>query len=88
MLLACSFFLYILQPGAKARSVAMSLGNQEATRSILASSIFLREDLVIIIFLRSFFFFRRFKESSCRLMAKECALSTGNLLWEASQGTV
>ena len=33
--------------GAIARSVAMSLGNQEAPRSILAFGTFFREDLVI-----------------------------------------
>ena len=37
-------------PGAIARSVAMSLGNQEAPRSILASDTSFREDLVMKIF--------------------------------------
>ena len=38
------------QPGAIARSVAMSLGNQEATRSFLASGTSFREDLVMKIY--------------------------------------
>ena len=58
----------------------MSLGNQEARRSILASGTFFREDLVMKIFLRPFFLFRWFKKSICQLMAKRCELSTGNLL--------
>ena len=45
------------KPGAIARSVAMSLGNQEAPRSILASGTSFREDLVIKIFLRPYFLF-------------------------------
>ena len=36
-----------MQPGAIARSVAMSLGNQEAPRSIIASGTSFREDLVM-----------------------------------------
>ena len=39
-----------LVPGTIARSVAMSLGNQEAPRSILASDTSFREDLVMKIF--------------------------------------
>ena len=42
-------------PGIIAQSVAMSLGNQEAPRSILASGTSFREDLVMKIFLRPFF---------------------------------
>ena len=57
----------------------MSLGNQEAPRSILASGTSFREDLVMKIFLRPFFLFRCFKNSICQLMAKGWALSTGNL---------
>ena len=38
-----------MEPGAIARSVAMSLGNQEAPRSILASGTSFREDLVTAI---------------------------------------
>ena len=44
-------------PGAIARSVAMSLGNQEATRLIFVSGTSFREDLVMKIFLRPFFLF-------------------------------
>ena len=62
------------------RSVAMPLWDQEAPRSILVSGTSFREDLVMKIFLRSFFLFRRFKKSICQLMAKRCAFSTGNLL--------
>ena len=46
------------QPGAIARSVAMSLGNPEAPRSIFASGTSFREDLVFELFLRPFFLFR------------------------------
>ena len=67
------------EPAAIARSVAMSLGNQEAPRSILASGKSFPEDLVMKLFLRPFFLFREFKKSSCQLMAKGCALSTGYL---------
>ena len=42
------------KPGAIARSVAMSLGNQEAPRSILASRTSFHEDLVMKLFLRPF----------------------------------
>ena len=45
-------------PGTIARSVAMSLENQEASRSILASGTSFREDLVMKIFLWPFFLFR------------------------------
>ena len=45
-------------PGNIARSVAMSLGNQGAPQSILASGTSFREDLVMKIFLRSFFLIR------------------------------
>ena len=44
-----------LKPGAIARSVAMSLGNQEAPRSILVSGTSFRKDLVMELFLRPFF---------------------------------
>ena len=47
-----------MKQGAIARSVAMSLGNQEAPRSILASGTSFREDLVMKSFLRPFFLFR------------------------------
>ena len=45
-------------PGAIAQSVAMSLGNQEAPRSILTSGTSFLEDLVMKLFLRPFFLFR------------------------------
>ena len=54
------------QPGAITRSVAMSLGNQEALRSILASGTSFREDLVMKICLPPFFLFRWFKKSICQ----------------------
>ena len=57
----------------------MTLGNQEAPRSILASGTSFREDLVMKIFLRPFFLFRLFKKSICQLMAKGWSLSNGNL---------
>ena len=48
----------IKPPGAIAWLVGMSLGNQEAPQSILASGTSFREDLVMKIFLRQFFLFR------------------------------
>ena len=42
---------HLLQLGAIARSVVMSLGNQGALRSIIASGTSFREDLVMKIFL-------------------------------------
>ena len=72
-------FGFLNTPGAIARSVTMSLGNQEAPRSILASGTSFREDLVMKIFLRPFFLFHGFKKSICQLMAKGWSLSTGNL---------
>ena len=57
----------------------MSLGNKDAPRSILASCAFFCEDLVMKKFLQPFFLFRLFKNSSCQLLAKEGALSTGYL---------
>ena len=66
-------------PGAVARSEASSLGMQAAPSSIPTSGTFFRGDLVMKTFLRPFSFFRWFKKSSCQLLAKECALSTGKL---------
>ena len=66
-------------PGAVARSEASSLGMQAAPSSIPTSGTFFRGDLVMKTFLRPFSLFRWFKTSSCQLLAKECALSTGKL---------
>ena len=66
-------------PGAVARSEASSLGMQAAPSSIPTSGTFFRGDLFMKIFLRPFSLFRWFKKSSCQLLAKECALSTGKL---------
>ena len=66
-------------PGAVARLEACSLGMQAAPSSIPTSGTFFRWDLVMKTFLRPFSFFRWFKKSSCQLLAKECALSTGKL---------
>ena len=57
----------------------MSLGNQTAPRSILASGTSFREDLVMKMFLLPFFLFRWFKKSIFQLFAKGLALRTGNL---------
>ena len=67
-------------PGVLARSLAMLLeiGVQAVPKSI-TSGIFFSEDLVMKIFLWSFFLFCCFKKSSCQLMVKECMLSTGKL---------
>ena len=66
---------YFNKPGAIAWLVAMSLGNEEAPRSILASGTSFgtsfREDLVMKIFLLPFFLFRCFKKSICQLMRKD-----------------
>ena len=67
------------RPGAAARSEASSLGMQAAPSSIPTSGTFFRGDLVMKPFLRPFSLFRWFKKSSCQLLAKECALSTGKL---------
>ena len=66
-------------PGAVAWSEASSLGMQAAPSSIPTSGTFFRGDLVMKTFLRPFSLFRWFKKSSCQLLAKECALSTGKL---------
>ena len=50
-----------------------------APSSIPTSGTFFRGDLVMKTFLRPFSPFRWFKKSSCQLLAKECALSTGKL---------
>ena len=68
-----------IQPGAVARLEASSLGMQAAPSSIPTSGTFFRGDLVMKTFLRPFSLFRWFKKSSCQLLAKECALSTGKL---------
>ena len=74
-----SFGLPRMQPGAVARSEASSLGMQAAPSLIPTSGTFFRGDLVMKTFLRPFSFFRWFKKSSCQLLAKEFALSTGKL---------
>ena len=71
--------LLVLEPDAVARSEASSLGMQAAPSSIPTSGTFLRGDLVMKTFLRPFSLFRWFKKSSCQLLAKEYALSTGKL---------
>ena len=71
--------LYFGRPGAVARSEARPLGMQAASSSFPTSGTFFRGDLVMKNFLRPFSFFRWFKKSSCRLLAKECALSTSKL---------
>ena len=65
-----------IQPGAVARSEASSLGMQAAPSSIPT---FFHGDMVMKTFLWPFSLFRWFKKSSCQLLAKECALSTGKL---------
>ena len=66
-------------PGAVARSEASPLGMQAAPSWIPTSGTFFRGDLVMKTFLRPFSLFRWFKKSSCQLLTKECALSTGKL---------
>ena len=75
-------------PSVVALLVAMSLGIEEVLQSILTSSTFFCEDLVMKIFLCPFFF-HWFKKSWCPLMAKEYKLSTaikppvGGLPWKS-----
>ena len=71
--------VHVIKPGAVAWSEASSLGMQAAPSSIPTSGTFFRGDLVMKTFLRPFSLFRWFKKSSCQLLAKECALSTGKL---------
>ena len=52
---------------------------QAVPSSIPTSGTFFHGDLVIKQNLRPFAFFRWFKTSSCQLLAKECALTTGKL---------
>ena len=73
---------FFYSPGAVARSEACLLGMQAARSSIPTSGAFFREDLVMKKFLRPFSLFRWFKKSSCQLLAKECAVSTGTLAQE------
>ena len=76
----------IKRPGAVAWSEASSLGMQADPSSIPTSGTFFRGDLVMKTFLRLFSLFRWFKKSSCQLVAKECALSTGKLSRRPAQG--
>ena len=68
-----------LRPGAVARSETCPLGMKAAPSSIPTSGTFFRGDLAMKTFLRPFSLFRWFKKSSCQLLAKEWALSTGKL---------
>ena len=70
---------YTILPGVVVRSETCSLGLQAAPSSIPTSGTFFHGDLVMKTFLRPFSLFRWFKKSSCQLLAKECALSTGKL---------
>ena len=65
--------------GVVARSEACSLGMQAAPSSIPMSGTFFRGDLVMKTFLWPFSLFHWFKKSSCLLLAKEYAQSTGEL---------
>ena len=83
------YYNHSLLPGAIARSVAMSLGNQEAPRSILASGTSFREDLVMKIFLRPFFRSLIQEEHLSVIMANsDVRLVLVTCLWEACPGTV
>ena len=66
-------------PGAVARSEACPLGMQTAPSSIQASDTFFRGDLVMKTISKAILPLRWFKKSSCQLLAKEYALSTGKL---------
>ena len=73
------YFFHSHEPGVVAWSEASSLGMQAAPNSIPTSGTFFRGDLVMKTFLWPFSLFRWFKKSSCQLLAKKCALSTGKL---------
>ena len=68
------------RPGSVAQLDARSTGDQEGVSSRLRSGNILSLRLIMKSFLRSFSPFRWFKKGSCQLLAKECALSTGQLL--------
>ena len=74
-----TFISWSSRPGAAARLEVSLLGMQAAPSSIPTSGTFFRGDLVMKTFLRPFSLFLWFKKSSCQLLAKECALSTGKL---------
>ena len=83
----CFHYLQVLKQQRNKKNLFLagrycSVGSDVAweSRSILASRTSFHEDLVMKIFLRPFFLFRLFKKSICQLMAKRCALNTGNLL--------
>ena len=69
----------VRMPGMVAWSKACLLGMQAAPSSIPTSSTFFVGDLVMKTSLQPFSLFRWFKKSSCQLLVKECALSTGKL---------
>ena len=60
-----------IRPGSVAQLDAHSTGDQEGILSLR---------LIMKSFLRSFSPFRWLKKGSCQLLAKECALSTGQPL--------
>ena len=69
-----------LKPGAVARLDARPPGMRTVAGSILTSDkTYFRWDLVMKKILRPFSPFRWFKKGSCKLLAKEWALSTGKL---------
>ena len=68
-----------IEPGAVAQLEACLLDMQAAPSLIPTSCTFFHGDLVMKTFLRPFSTFCRFKKSSCQLLAKDCALSTGKL---------
>ena len=64
-------------PDSAAQSDACSTGDHMVASSRLRSDPILSLRLIMKSFLRSFSPFRLFKKGSCRLLAKEYALSTG-----------
>ena len=74
------------KPGGVARSEACPSGMQVAPSSIPTSGTFFRGDFVMKTFLRPFSLSRRFKKSSCQLLAKEYVLSTGKQPRRLAQG--
>ena len=71
--------LYIVIAGRGSSIGSVSAWPTSGPESIPTSGTFFLWDLVMKTFLRPFSLFRWFKKSSCQLLAKECALSTGKL---------
>ena len=75
-----SYYLSSKLPCMVARTEACPLGMQVAPNSNPMFGTFFHRDLVMKKIVKPFCLFRRFKKSSCQLLAKECALVLVNCL--------